>query len=216
MMERYFAAFPLPLTPEQLQRLPGHSAYQATMHNGVASLLPQPRFLETILSLDQPRPVERSIQPLVQLRNLECADWPRLSRLLAVAFETIPPFCCLDVAPRRRAARCCLRSTRRGNDGVLLERACFVAERPQAKETTLCGAALVVRPRTPGAVPQLAWIMVHPWMTRHGIGSALLDQVRLALRAAGDTVLSSQILIGNGPAMLWHWRQGFQISANPV
>lgn len=212
MIERYFTSLRLPLTREELDRLPRHPAYHPEFRAGSAWLLPQPRFVAAVLALDRAAdPSARGIFPVVTVRRLERADWLGLPPLFAFAFERVPPFCCLSPSERRRAARCCLRHTRKGRDGTLIEPACYVAERVQDAKPTLCGAALVVRQIVLPHQPRLIWMMVHPWLVRQGIGGTLLDRVATTLREQGERALHSSILVGNGPALLWHWRQGFQI-----
>src|SRR5688572_30020457 len=59
-------------------------------------------------------------------RPLTAGDWPALPALLASAFWDQPP---LVLLPRRRrdaAARLLVERTRTGQDGTLLETACFI------------------------------------------------------------------------------------------
>jgi ribosomal protein S18 acetylase RimI-like enzyme len=125
--------------------------------------------------------------------------------------------------------------TREGNDGPLIEPACFVAE--DASDGQPVGAVLVTlmpegdpnefrsfrwrEPPPPDWLerslgrPHLTWIFVGPWDAGHGIGSALLAEATRHLLAHRYRELVSTFLLGNDASLLWHWRNGFRLLAYP-
>jgi Acetyltransferase (GNAT) family len=207
--------FDFPL--DTFKQLPRHPAYKYEYFNSRAVLSPRPQSQRAVLDLrtaslptDTPLPRRQST-----IRQLHSRDWPLLPRLLATAFDDIPPFAALPVDLRHEAAEDCIEHTRSGGDGSVLESACFVA--PAESNTGLLGAALVTMLEAPGdntapsPRPHLTWIMVNPWHARAGLAGALLACIVPALRKLGFTELLSTFLVGNTRSMMWHWRRGFRL-----
>jgi hypothetical protein len=63
--------------------------------------------------------------------------------------------------------------------------------------------------------PHLTWIFVTPWLSGHGVGTALLTASVNKLLELGFAQLLSTFMIGNDSSTLWHWRNGFQLLAYP-
>jgi hypothetical protein len=236
VVDRWFSMIKLPLSWEQFYQLPRDAAYKYEYFDGHAWLSPRPKQYHALLEL---RPVEDpptiEAQSPVRLRPLAADDWERLSPVFAGAFHRVQPFASLNDEDRAEAARTCLRLTREGNDGPLIEPACFVAE--DASNGQPVGAVLVtimpdvdltefhsLRWREPPPAdwlerslgrPHLTWIFVSPWDAGHGIGSALLDASIRQLLAHRYRELASTFLLGNDASLLWHWRNGFRLLAYP-
>ena len=141
------------------------------------------------------------------------------------------PFASLSDRRRLEAAAACLKLTRDGGDGPLIEKACQVACGSERGHPV--GAILVTlipmidlndfsslrweTPPPPDCVerrlgrPHLTWIFVGPWHAGHGIGSALLAHAARSLLELGYTELISSFILGNTSSMLWHWRNGFEL-----
>src|SRR5262249_16426905 len=135
---------------------------------------------------------------------------------------------------RREAAVYSLNQTRNGEDGPLIERACFVAEDEQAEPIGAIMVTLVPkedpegltglmweRPPPEGCIQRcegwahLTWVFVSPFSAGHGIGTALLAAAVRELLTLGYDGLLTTFLSGNVSSMLWHWRQGFRLLGYP-
>jgi GNAT superfamily N-acetyltransferase len=236
MLDRWFSVIRLPLSLRQLQRLPQDPAYRYEYFQRAAWLSPRPKFYNARLDLRPPGTdllggVEA--QQSVRFRRLEDRDWPRLSRLFAGAFRRVQPFASLGDRRRLEAARACLKQTREGGDGPVIEPACYVAL--GADQTDPVGAFLVTliplldldhlwgfrwkTPPPPDCIerhlgrPHLTWVFVSPDFAGYGVGTALLAHAAGSLLALGYSELISSFILGNTSSMLWHWRNGFQLLA---
>jgi GNAT superfamily N-acetyltransferase len=234
MLDRLFSMIKLPLSLRQFHQLPQNPAYKYEYIDKAAYLSPRPKFYSARLELGRgatsaPAPVEAD-EP-VAIRRFEEADWPRLSPLFAGAFRSVQPFASLGDRSRLNAARACLKFTRDGSDGPIIEAACHVA---CGKDHEDCLGAILVTlipmidveefwsmrwqvPPPPDCIerrlgrPHLTWIFVGPLHSGLGIGSALLAHASQSLVALGYTELLSSFLLGNTSSMLWHWRNGFEL-----
>jgi GNAT superfamily N-acetyltransferase len=234
MFEHWFRAMKLPLSWRQFHQLPQNPAYKYEYLNETAWLSPRPKYYAARLPL-HPRhehaPLELDAEDPVGFRRLDPRDWGRFSRLFAGAFRQVQPFASLSDRQRLKAARECLKSTRAGVDGPLIEPACHVAVRKE--DGSPQGVILVtlvpivdlddcwsLRWRTPPPPdsiekrlgrPHLTWIFVGPRHAGYGVGTALLAHAVRGLRALGYTELVSSFLLGNASSELWHWRCGFEL-----
>jgi ribosomal protein S18 acetylase RimI-like enzyme len=239
MVDRWFFGIKLPLSIEDFRRLPTNPAYKYEYIAGKALLTPRPRECHALLDLRQPQEGDRANPPgtddPVRIRRLEAADWGVLDQLFAGAFHRVQPFASLNDAQRLEAARQCLRYTREGNDGPLIEPACLVAVNEE--DDDLCGAILVtlmpdvdlstsfdLRWKEPPPAdwaqrqvgrPHLTWIFISPLSREQGLGTALLAAATRALRELGYQKLASTFLVGNEASVHWHWRSGFQLAGRP-
>jgi len=50
-------------------------------------------------------------------------------------------------------------------------------------------------------------------LTRHGVGTALLNHCGNALIELGYRELASTFWLGNESSMLWHWMNGFRLAS---
>lgn len=126
------------------------------------------------------------------------------------------PVASLTDDDRLKAAEDCLGHTRAGGDGSFVDDACMVAARDDGR----VGVILITLPPDPPlksavGLPQVTWIFVGPWHTRHGIGTELLDAAVQSLLQRGFARLASGFLVGNEASMLWHWQAGFQLPEQP-
>ncbi len=238
MINRWFTTIELPITLEQLRTLPRNAAYKYEYIGGKAYLSPRPKQYHGMLEL---RPGDETVRSDVadgpiRIRRLTEQDWEKLPESFAAAFARVQPFASLTKEDGLKAAASCLRQTREGGDGPLIETACLVAQ--SDKRGDVVGAVLVTNmpdvdltsfddvrwPEGPPADwlenklgrPHLTWIFVENWCAGHGIGTALLAAVSNALLAIGYEKLASTFLLGNESSMLWHWRNGFALLAYPA
>jgi GNAT superfamily N-acetyltransferase len=234
MLDRWFSVIKLPLSWRQFHRLPRNAAYKYEYLEKAAWLSPRPKFYSARLALgadgsDSARSTD--LTETVAFRRLEDRDWPRLSRVFAGSFERVQPFASLGDRRRLESARACLKHTREGCDGPIIDRACHVAVDPKDGEPV--GAVLVTlvppvdldeiwslrwkTPPPPECVERrlghahLTWIFVGRGMAGSGVGTALLAEACRGLRELGYTALISSFILGNDSSMLWHWRNGFEL-----
>ncbi len=218
MIDDWFSTIELPLTIEQFHQLPRNPAYKYEYFDGHAWLSPRPHWCYAILDLQifvRPAGGIASHEKLV-IRPLQEADWPQLPELLAAAFHRVQPFASLTDDTRLKAAEDCLGHTRAGGDGSFVDDACMVA----ARDDGPVGAILITLPPDPplksaAGLPHVTWIFVSPRVTRHGIGTGLLDAAVQGLLQLGFARLASGFLVGNEASMLWHWQAGFKLLEQP-
>src|SRR5438270_8272860 len=120
MCDDWMPFLKLPLTIEQFHRLPRNGAYKYEYIDGQAWLTPRPKHYHALLELRPMEPAEA-----VPVRRLEAEDWEALVPIFCGAFGGIQPFGSLDDDTLRQAAKTCLERTRTGQDGPLIEPACF-------------------------------------------------------------------------------------------
>jgi GNAT superfamily N-acetyltransferase len=222
MIDDLFRSIDLPISIEEFHALPRNPAYKYEFFGGRAVLSPRPKCYHATLDL-QPRPPTGPIDlrhKSVSIRPLRDDDWDALPRLFSAAFRAILPFSLLGDSRRIEAAHDCLRTTRDGRDGELIDAACFVAVTSETDQPI--GASLVTlvsethddeldRLAVDGVLPHLTWIFVAPLLTRQGVGTALLDRTINELAELGHRTLASTFLLGNESSMLWHWSNGFRL-----
>jgi GNAT superfamily N-acetyltransferase len=234
MFEHWFRTIKLPLSRKQFHQLPQNPAYKYEFLSKEVWLSPRPKYYSARLTLRPPHehaPLEVDAHEPVGFRCLEQRDWGRLSKLFVRAFRDVQPFASLSDRQRLKAARACLKATRAGIDGPLIEPACHVAFRRDDRNPR--GAILVTlipvfdladcwsfrwkTPPPPDCIekrlgrPHLTWIFVEPRHAGYGVGTALLAHATRCLRALGYTELISSFLLGNSSSELWHWRCGFNL-----
>ena len=165
------------------------------------------------------------------VRRLEDRDWPRLPRVFAQSFGRVQPFASLGDRRRLKAATECLKVTREGGDGPLIEAACFIAM--TSRQDDPVGALLVtlVPPvdledfwslRWEASPPEdcverrlghahLTWIFVARDYAGYGVGTELLAHAAQSLIELGYSELVSSFMLGNDSSLCWHWRNGFEL-----
>ncbi len=222
MLDGWFRPLELPIPFAEFVRLPRHPAYKYEYFDGRAVLTPRPHYQRALLDLavlSRPAPT-RSLPAEADIRPLHAEDWAGLPELLAAAFHHVPPFAALSEDLRLRAAAECLERTRAGDDGPVVEPACFLAEHA-GRADQVDGVVLITLMAAGGSSPEgvgrphLTWIAVHPWRLGRGLGTALLTSAATALRGLGYVELASTFLVGNERSALWHWRQGFRLLPDP-
>jgi hypothetical protein len=181
-------------------------------------------------ALDRPTAARK-----IELRRLADDDWKHLPDTFLSAFAGIQPLASWGKFAARRAARCIIDWSRLGRDGPLVRDACFVAVCHDEIDALrgICGASVVTlapinalwnapqdaavpHPEKPDrrVMPHLDWLFVNRWLQRHGIGTRLLNATARALRDCHFHVLASTCMLDNGPALLWHWRNGFRVPSD--
>ena len=239
MVDRWFFGIELPISFEQFKKLPTNPAYKYEYFSGKAWLSPRPKECHVLLELPPGRadPISLSdTEAPVRIRPLEAADWAGLDPLFAGAFHRVQPFASLSGEQRLEAARECLKFTRDGGDGPLIERACFVAV--SSEDNQPCGAILVtlmpdidlsesfdLRWSEPPPAdwaeqrigrPHLTWIFVDHWSWEQGLGSSLLAAAAGMLQEMGYRMLASTFLVGNDASALGTGARGSSSRAGPV
>lgn len=236
MIEHWFRSLKLRISAQKFDRLPRNPAFKYEYFDNHAWLSPRPKIYHARLPLG-PRVVPERVEAWgpVGLRLMRESDWEALPETFAAAFHLVQPFIALNEPTRLKAARSCLRQTRRGDEGPLVAPACWVAE--SLTDSRIVGAALVtaLRPKVDLTAiaspiwldpppdwleqgigtPHLTWIFVGPTVARHGVGSALLAAVVNELYKLGFRELATTFLLGNDSSLLWHWRNGFELLAYP-
>ena len=223
MIDDWFEVIELPISIEQFHALPINPAYKYEYFGDRAVLSPRPKTYSAVLPLAS-RPDPGSLAPWgteeFAPRLLIDSDWDAFPQLFANAFWRIAPFAGLSDERRLEAAGECLHKTRSGGDGPLVPGACMALA--SLKNDAPIAAALItlqtgydpeafgIAPPG-GTLPHLTWIFVPPMLTRHGLGSALLDSVVNSLLRLGHATLASTFLLGNESSTLWHWRNGFRL-----
>lgn len=233
MRDEWFPYVKFKIDWKRFHQLPKNPAYKWEYFNGTAHLSARPKAYHCVLDLTPSAPPRRITvhhRDGFVIRRLRAADWKAFPRYFAAAFSRMVPFSGMEDDEALRAARECLRKTRTGGEGPLIERACYVAA--GADDGKAYAALLVTLTRKidltslnslhwkvppPHAIrnrlgrPHLTWIFVPPLMTRFGIGSALLGHATNALLKLGYTELASTFLLGNESSTLWHWMNGFRL-----
>jgi GNAT superfamily N-acetyltransferase len=234
MLDRWFSTIKLPLSLKDFHQLPQNPAYGYEYIDKAVWLTPSPKFYSARLRLSgdalagcAPKPAEE----MANFRRFTADDWPGLLPLFTKAFRGVQPFASLTDRRKHQAATACLKLTREGGDGPLIEQASHIAVDPE--DGQIVGAVVVtliplidlddfwsMRWTTPPPAdcieqglgrPHMTWIFVDPELVGHGIGSTLLERAALGLIELGYGELISSFLIGNTSSMLWHWRNGFEL-----
>jgi GNAT superfamily N-acetyltransferase len=218
MLPDWFRSLELPIPFSEFARLPRHPAYKYEYFDNRAVLTPRPCYRRATLDLSAFASANSMLSECgaPDPRSLKVGDWDLLPELLAAAFQRVPPFATLSDDLRLNAADDCVRRTRAGADGAVLDPACFVAM-DRGKPTRLDGAIVitVIRDRDSGGAgrPHLTWVLVHPWRFGRGLGTAMLASAATVLRGLGYRELASTFLVGNERSALWHWRNGFRLES---
>ena len=225
-MHQHYPRIELPITIEQFHRLPRNSAYKFEYFGGRAVLSARPKVFSCVRDTEPFDPPEE-----YPIEQLAAADIPGIEDLFLFSCRRTQPFESLDDEAARACARDCLARAVSGDDGPLVDAACFLAYDADHTSGPI-GAALVTlaheeilsapfagewkSPPTDAVerrlgCPHLTWIVVNPWLTRRGVGTALLAAVVRAVREMGYCQLASTFALDNGPSTLWHWRNGFRL-----
>lgn len=216
-IDRYVTPLKVPMPIDTFWRFPHLPAYKAEYKAGQVELTYRPRLSMARLRIEakQPRLLTGIvIRPLAIKREIE-----ELKKLFVSAFAKVAPLDSMPPTTRRHAADAAMTHTTAGGDGELFAPACFAAA--DAGDGELVGAAIVCRiglradewpdAPVPDNLVNLTWLFVSPQRQRSQIGSALLDHVSAALAKHQTPWLVSHFADDNGPAMLFHWRHGFEL-----
>src|SRR5256885_5568621 len=103
MLDQWYHPIHIPMTIEQFHRLPRNPAYKYEYIDGQAWLTPRPRTFNALLEL-KAQSVRDHTGERLAIRSLTSADWSRLPKLFAAAFERVPPFSSLTPPDRLSAA----------------------------------------------------------------------------------------------------------------
>jgi hypothetical protein len=221
------AGLSMPMQSSTFERLPRHHACRYEYVDGRALLTVRPQYAHVVLSLDACGCADGDPLETSRARPLTNDDWAVLPALLASAFWHQPPLVLLPRGRREAAARLLIERTRTGQDGTLVETACFIGTEidtvgqyhdVSAALVTLVDPATRRAAATPEAsespaqpIPHLTWIFVNDWRKRRGVGTTLLRAIVRALRAHGYAELASTVMPGNTASLMWHWRRGFRL-----
>ena len=226
-----FRQIRLPLGWWKWERLPRHPAYKYEYFDGKALLTPRPKSVDMVLDMSDwhaPAPTGEVVRSRrdVRIRAIGETDWTSVEEAFYRAFAGDEPFKSLSRCRARALTADCLRHTRGGGDGELIDKACFLAESVPDGEhaSAVRGAVVVTLVRSPDVpslagvikspddrVAHLTWIFVARLDARHGIGTYLLERTVKQLRSMGHQHLTSTTFLGNDASLLWHWRNGFQL-----
>jgi len=231
-MDEHYRRIELNIDIDAFHRLPRNAAYKYEYFGGRAVLSPRPKTFSCVRDLS---PVASEPLDPVEVRPLPRADAPGLSSLFYTAVRQTQPFAALENEPARKASDECFNKTLHGEDGPLIEAACFQAlsERNSHEADDMVGGILITlvpkeiltvpyaglwkSPPPEDAVerklgvPHLTWVFVNSWEGRRGIASVLLAKSVDSLREMGFKELASTFLLDNGPSMLWHWKHDFKL-----
>jgi GNAT superfamily N-acetyltransferase len=192
------------MTYKEFSRLPGFSSYKSEYVDGHAVLLPRVKGVQMAYHLNV-RPCEevlpRYIEP--KIRGLEQGDWVNLMLPMKFAFCHTQPFKSMENTRLEECVAECLRRTKDGVYGELVEDLCKVA----VHENQVIGASVIT---LQGESPHLTWIFVNRRFQGFGVGAALLQQVVVGASKRWSVLLSTARSDNTG-ALIWHWRMGFEI-----
>ncbi len=216
----------LPITFDQFHTLPRNPAYKYEYFDKRAVLSPRPKAFSCVLDL-KPTPVPDGFD----VRPLPAADIPGLEKLFLHANIHTQPYQSLDEKKQAEAAKDAIERVVAGDDGPLIEAACFQVFDDRRDGPIGAAVVTLVHPdiltvpfagewkEPPPAdavakrlgVPHLTWIFVSWWEVRRGVGSALLAHAANALHRLGFPHLASTFALDNPASALWHWRNGFRL-----
>jgi GNAT superfamily N-acetyltransferase len=242
---RFFRRYHFPLPFGEWRKLPRHLTHKNEYWDGEVRLTPRPKTCDVFLSLSDwsapinPDSEDRPGRVEVSIRRLADEDWPALSEVFHSAFAQVQPLYSWNSPAAATASRAILRWSKLGQDGPLVQKACFVAHARHMRSVAsdplaLCGCAIVTlvneitlrsapdghavpHPEESGknVFPHLNWIFVSRRYKRSGVGTLLLEDVVSALRNEGFLTLASTFLADNTESMMWHWRNGFALRCEP-
>ena len=144
-----------------------------------------------------------------------------LAKLFTSAMAHVPPLDTMPPTTRRHAADAEMKHILGGGEGELFTAACFGAL--DAKSAKPIGAAIVTKlsltadewpeEQLPAVLVNLRWLFVAPDRQRTSIATRLLDHVVNALSERNHEWLVSHLPQDNVPAVMFHWRNGFELVA---
>lgn len=231
-MDEHYRRIELNISMDELLRLPRNSAYKYEYFGGRAVLSPRPKAFSCVRDLSSVK--AEALEP-VTVTQLPRSEAHGLAGLFFAAVRQTQPFAALENDAARKASDACYTKTVNGDDGPLVEGACFHAfsKRFADDEDALVGGILITlvpkeiltvpyagiwKDQPPEdaverklGVPHLTWVFVNPWEGRRGIASVLLAKSVEALKELGFSELASTFLLDNGPSMLWHWKHDFKL-----
>jgi hypothetical protein len=231
-MDDHYRCIELNISIDEFHRLPRNAAYKYEYFGGRAVLSPRPKTFSCVRDVS---PVSAGPLAPVEVRPLPRTAAAGLADLFHRAMLRTQPFESLDHDAARKASDACFDKTLRGDDGPVVEAACFQAFSDRAThlpDEPVGGILITLVPKeiltVPYAgmwkspppedaverrlgVPHLTWVFVEPWEGRRGIASVLLAKAVDVLREMGFTELASTFLLDNGPSTLWHWKHGFRL-----
>lgn len=217
-LDRYVTPLRLPMAIDTFWRFPHLAAYRTEYLDGHAELTYRPRLSMARIAV-LPR-AERGVAGVAFSRLDVTTHHDALAKLFVAAFTRVPPVDAMPATTRRHAADAALRHTASDGDGAVVPEACLIAT--DTHDGHAVGAMIVTRIQLradewpePDALPadlvNLTWAFVAPSHQRRGIAGALLDRTLVALAARGVPWLVSHFSVDNPPAVMWHWRNGFEL-----
>jgi len=228
MSDEWMPSLQLKLARQDYDQLPRHPAYKYELIGGVTYISPWPRYYHAQLDLSR-FPAAAPDRPRANLRRLQSGDCELFVPIFKGAFGHLQPFGSLSDEDGEHATEQCLTRTFAGNDGPMVDPACFVAMEGEK----LAGAILITL--LPGGdptewdsfrwsepapsdlwercqgQPHLTWIFVRRMGQGSGIGTQLLHEAAGVLRRQGYSTLWTTFMLGNDSSLLWHWRNGFEL-----
>jgi GNAT superfamily N-acetyltransferase len=219
------------MTQEEFEKLPRNGGYRYAYVNGVASLTPNVIYYRARLDLRSGEGLQVQLpDSRLTIRRLADSDWPVLPALFADAFDQMQPFGSLVRPARVEVGGALMDQTREGGDGPFLSEASLVACDRFGQHLGAILLTLAPPPGPPGedtfvwhtdlppqaiarclGRPHLTWVFVASGMAGRGVGTRLLAEACLRLRAGGFNELVTTFIRGNEASALWHWRNGFRL-----
>ena len=216
-VDRYATPLKLPMSIDTSWRFPHLPAYKTEYRDGQLELAYRPRLNMARLRVE-PRDEWTPADVRIGLLDLNRSH-DALSKLFVNAFARIAPLDVMPATTRRHAADAALKHTATGGDGKVFQPACFAAI--DAKGSDMIGAAIITQiglrrdewpdDDLPETILNLTWLFVATERQRQHVGWALVDRVLRVLAEKNVPWLVSHFAEDNPAAMLFHWRQGFDL-----
>jgi GNAT superfamily N-acetyltransferase len=233
MSDEWMPTLKLNLPREEFDRLPRHPAYKYELIDGVTYISPWPQYSHAQLDFTRFR-VEKDDHANAELRPARVEDAAALVPVFLGAFAWLQPYGSLSDEQGEIAAERSLTRTFTDGDGPWIEAASFVA----LHEGKIAGAILITllpggdpadwdsyRWHEPapddlwakqGGQPHLTWIFVKKFSQGSGVGTQLLAEAVRVLKEQRYQSLWTTFMVGNDSSVLWHWRNGFELTPNPL
>jgi GNAT superfamily N-acetyltransferase len=193
----------IPMSWDELHRLPRPLGWKVEYWDGHAHLTPRPSSVLTTLAVGP-----RDVPADVSMRPAAPDDAPRLVPVFVAAFLDTIEYCDRGPAEVETSAREHVESYFAGTRGVPHPASRISLIRgPQGARERITGAALVLE--RPDAPPLLDLLFVLPGQQRRGLATALVSAAVNELARAGFTHLRSVYSLGNEASRAWHQRFGF-------
>jgi len=188
----------LPLSPDQLRRLPRHPDWKYELIAGVALLSPRPRPLSFL------RPTDRPVLSggRARARPVDATERPGLAALLHAVWADEDPYRSVDAALRTEELQRQIEKTKAGRGMVVVD-----------DDDGGIRACAFVQQTSP---PTLTWLTVAPESRGCGLASALLAAICSDLSDHGEPLLASHASVANIASLRWHLTRGFELDRDPL